>query len=158
MQCTWKSYNSVEEKVCMMAWWIDVQMASHANVFKDVYKSETFCVEAVGVSMHSQHHSHVPYSYIWLGETVRRLTDDFQPKFVSKRWKMSNVPINYPGTFHHWHYRLRPIKEVQFGFAHFMSHFIRVQIFQIDFPLILSASKFFRYFSLSIYICRGQNE
>ena len=26
------------------------------------------------------------------------------------------------------HYRLRPIKEVQFGFAHFMSHFIRVQI------------------------------
>ena len=56
------------------------------------------------------------------------------------------------------HYRLRPIKEVQFGFAHFMSHFIRVQIFQIDFPLILSASKFFRYFSLSFYIFRGQNE
>ena len=50
------------------------------------------------------------------------------------------------------HYRLRPIKEVQFGFAHFMSHFIRVQIFQIDFPLILSASKFFRYFPLSFHI------
>ena len=35
------------------------------------------------------------------------------------------------------HYRLRPIKEIQFGFAYFVSHFIRVQIFQIDFPLIL---------------------
>ena len=56
------------------------------------------------------------------------------------------------------HYRLRPIKDVQFGFAHFVSHFIRVQIFQIDFPLILSASKYFRYISLSFYICRGQNE
>ena len=42
------------------------------------------------------------------------------------------------------HYRLRPIKEVQFGFAHFMSHFIRVQIFQIDFPLILYTFKYFR--------------
>ena len=42
------------------------------------------------------------------------------------------------------HYRLRSIKEVQFGFAHFVSHFIRVQIFQIDFPLILSTSKYFR--------------
>ena len=42
------------------------------------------------------------------------------------------------------HYRLKPIKEAQFGFAHFVSHFIRVQIFQIDFPLILSASKYFR--------------
>ena len=35
------------------------------------------------------------------------------------------------------HYRLRPIKEVQFGFAHFVSQIIRIQIFQIDFPLIL---------------------
>ena len=33
------------------------------------------------------------------------------------------------------HYRLRPIKEVQFGFAHFVSHCIRVQIFQVDFPI-----------------------
>ena len=39
-----------------------------------------------------------------------------------------------------------------------MSHFIRVQIFQIDFALILSASKHFRNISLSFYICRGQNE
>ena len=37
------------------------------------------------------------------------------------------------------HNRLRPIKEVQFRFAHFVSHFINVQIFQIDLPLILSA-------------------
>ena len=35
------------------------------------------------------------------------------------------------------HYCLRPIKGVHFGFANFASHFIRVQIFQIDFPLIL---------------------
>ena len=49
-------------------------------------------------------------------------------------------------------------KEVQFGFAHFMSHFIRVQIFQIDFPPILSAFKYFRYNYLAFYICRGQNE
>ena len=56
------------------------------------------------------------------------------------------------------HYWLRPIKGVHFRFANFASHFIRVQIFQIDFPLILSASKYFRYISLSFYICRGQNE
>ena len=35
------------------------------------------------------------------------------------------------------HYGLRPIKGVHFRFANFASHFIRVQIFQIDFPLIL---------------------
>ena len=56
------------------------------------------------------------------------------------------------------HYCLRPIKGVHFGFANFASHFIRVQIFQIDFPLIISASKYFRQISLSFYICRGQNE
>ena len=49
------------------------------------------------------------------------------------------IPAKWP-----MHYRLRPIKEVQFGFAHFVSHFICIQIFQIDFPLILSASKYFR--------------
>ena len=41
-------------------------------------------------------------------------------------------------AYYPMHYRSKPIKEVQFGFAHFVSHFIRVQIFQIDFPLILS--------------------
>ena len=53
------------------------------------------------------------------------------------------------------HYWLRPIESVQFRFANLGSHFIRVQIFQIDFlltPFILSASKYFRY------SCRGQNE
>ena len=39
------------------------------------------------------------------------------------------------------HYR--PIKGVQFEFAHFVSHFIRVRIFQN---------------SLAFYICRGQKE
>ena len=35
------------------------------------------------------------------------------------------------------HYRLSSIKGVQFRFTNFVSHFIRIQIFQIDFPLIL---------------------
>ena len=42
------------------------------------------------------------------------------------------------------HYRLSSIKGVPFRFANFASHFISVQIFQIDFPLILSAYKYFR--------------
>ena len=54
------------------------------------------------------------------------------------------------------HYRLTPIKEVQFGFAHFVSHFIPVQIFQIEFPFILSAFKYFRQNSLAFNFCRGQ--
>ena len=54
------------------------------------------------------------------------------------------------------HYRLSSIKGVQF--ANFASHFIRIQIFQIDFRIILSAPKYFRYISLLFYICRGQNE
>ena len=58
-------------------------------------------------------------------------------------------------TFWSMHYRLRPIEGIHFRFANFAPHFIRVQIFQIDFlltPSILSASKYFRY------SCRGQNE
>ena len=35
------------------------------------------------------------------------------------------------------HYRLSSIKGVRFRFANFASHFFRVQIFQIDFPLTL---------------------
>jgi len=53
------------------------------------------------------------------------------------------------------HYWLRPIEGVQFRFDNFGSHFIRVQIFQIDFStllLILSASKYFRL------ILKGPNE
>ena len=42
------------------------------------------------------------------------------------------------------HYGLRPIEGVHFRFGNFASHFIRVQIFQIYFPPILSASKYFR--------------
>ena len=42
------------------------------------------------------------------------------------------------------HYRLSSIKGVPFRFANFASHFICVQIFQIYFPPILSASKYFR--------------
>ena len=39
---------------------------------------------------------------------------------------------------------VRPIKNIQFGFAYFV--------------LILSASKYFRQISLSFYICRGEND
>ena len=47
----------------------------------------------------------------------------------------------------HWvqtnplHYRFRPIKEVQFRFAYFLSHFIRIQIFQIVTWFIFSPCK-----------------
>ena len=61
-----------------------------------------------------------------------------------------------------FHYGLRPIEGVQFRFDNFDSHFIRVQIFQIDFStllLILSAYKYFRlilkrpneHFSISVW-------
>ena len=53
------------------------------------------------------------------------------------------------------HYRLRPIKRGQFRFSNFASHFISVQIFQINFstlPPILSVSKYFRY------VLRTRNE
>ena len=42
------------------------------------------------------------------------------------------------------HYRARAIKEGPFRFANLASHFKRIQIFQIDLPLILSTSKYFR--------------
>ena len=56
------------------------------------------------------------------------------------------------------HYGKVSMGGVTFRILNFASHFIRVQIFQIDFPLIISASKYFRQISLSFYICRGQNE
>ena len=56
------------------------------------------------------------------------------------------------------HYGKVSMGGATFRFLNFASHFIRVQIFQIDFPLIISASKYFRQISLSFYICRGQNE
>ena len=64
-------------------------------------------------------------------------------------WVTQFVPV---------HYRLRSIEGGQFRLVNFASHFIRVQIFQIDFPLILSVSKYFRWISLSFSICRGQNK
>ena len=54
------------------------------------------------------------------------------------------------------HYGKVSMGGVTFRILNFASHFIRVQIFQIDFPLIISASKYFRQISLSFYICRGQ--
>ena len=46
-------------------------------------------------------------------------------------------------------YRARAIKEGPFKFATLSSHFIRIQIFQIDIPPISSASK---YFPLILYL------
>ena len=42
------------------------------------------------------------------------------------------------------HYGKVSMGGATFRILNFASHFIRVQIFQIDFPLILSASKYFR--------------
>ena len=56
------------------------------------------------------------------------------------------------------HYGKVSMGGATFRILNFASHFICVQIFQIDFPLIISASKYFRQISLSFYICRGQNE
>ena len=50
------------------------------------------------------------------------------------------------------HYKLSSIKRGQFRFSNFDSHFIRVKIFQIDFALILSAYKYFRWIYLSFYL------
>ena len=66
-----------------------------------------------------------------------------------------NLQLRNSAIQHPLHYWLRPIESVRFRFDNLGSHFIRVQIFQIDFlltPSILSASKYFRY------SCRGQNE
>ena len=57
-----------------------------------------------------------------------------------------DMTSNIKTTHNQWiilsslHYRLSSIKGVRF--ANFASHFIRVQIFQIDFSLILSTSKY----------------
>ena len=56
------------------------------------------------------------------------------------------------------HYGKVSMGGATFRILNFASHFICVQIFQIDFPLIISVSKYFRQISLSFYICRGQNE
>ena len=59
--------------------------------------------------------------------------------------KFDPVWSNYLGKARHtMHYRARAIKEGRFRFANLASHFIRIQIFQIDLPPILSASKYFR--------------
>ena len=57
-------------------------------------------------------------------------------------WQMSETYMIDSDSLSQWviesmHYCLRPIKGVHFGFANFASHFVRVQIFQIDFPLNL---------------------
>ena len=57
-------------------------------------------------------------------------------------WRKTGVKIimsNQKETLHYW---LRPIEGVQFRFDNLVFHFIRVQIFQIDFlPLIFYAYK-----------------
>jgi len=59
--------------------------------------------------------------------------------------KISLSPLDFQ-DFENWslHYWLRPIERGKLVLWNFTSHFIRVQIFQIDFALILSASKYFR--------------
>ena len=65
------------------------------------------------------------------------------PVKTNKNWKIAKVqPILS------MHYRLRSIEDGQFRLVNFASHFIRVQIFQIDFCLHIQI----------FYICWGQNE
>ena len=71
---------------------------------------------------------------------------------------MSGREIVFGFTILTLHYGKVSMGGATFRILNFASHFIRVQIFQIDFPLIISASKYFRQISLSFYICRGQNE
>ena len=68
------------------------------------------------------------------------------------RWVMVSVLHNFHNKpTRNWaaqsepmHYRARAIKEGPFRFANLASHFISIQIFQIDLPPILSTSKYFR--------------
>ena len=53
------------------------------------------------------------------------------------------------------HYRLRPIKRGQFRFANFASHFISVQIFQIDFSALSLIFFCIQIFQIDF---RGRNE
>ena len=64
--------------------------------------------------------------------------------WVRSDWAVIKIYIVLQLDIQPLHYRLSSIKGVRFRFANFASHFIRVQIFQIDFSLILSTSKYFR--------------
>ena len=78
-----------------------------------------------------------------------------QREFQLELWTRKLLKSLYNTTLH---YGKVSMGGATFRILNFASHFIRVQIFQIDFPLIISASKYFRQISLSFYICRGQNE
>ena len=77
---------------------------------------------------HDHYHDDLYEAKAWLTE---------QP--VWGRSRSAGPPVPTP-----MHYRARAIKEGPFRFATLASHFIRIQIFQIDLPPILSASKYFR--------------
>ena len=76
-----------------------------------------------------------------IGPSLYQLWLQFDQNFQLKRHKMVHTGPTHLNTLH---YRLSSIKGVQFRFANFASHIFRVQIFQIDFLLILSTSKCIR--------------
>ena len=73
----------------------------------------------------------------WIGNDPPPPSELFR-KFI--RFGRDRLPLTHCAL----HYRARAIKEGPFRFATLASHFIRIQIFQIDLPPILSASKYFR--------------
>ena len=78
-----------------------------------------------------------------------------QPVRSKNAWIWICLSLQFAKKHQTLHYRLKPMKQGQFRLANFASHFISFQTFQIDFstvPLILFASKYFRY------IFRGHNE
>ena len=88
--------------------------------------------------------------WAWQGRTVLPLhTLSHQPNQV---YTFHRIITPFDPPMHYW---LRPIERRQFGLQNLTSHFINVQIFQMEIStisLILSASKYFRY------ICWGRNE
>ena len=85
---------------------------------------------------------------LWVNSHHIRMLVEDPYWFLLSQWHRSTL-VN--GTNTHWSMaRMRiactiyrytidrcTFEEVQFGFAHFVSHFIRIQIFQIDLPLNL---------------------
>ena len=84
------------------------------------------------------------FAYLWLlllslgwASTFNRHFLHMLPTVVTAFCYFGWLWLRQQSMFPSMHYRLRSIEGGQFRLVNFASHFIRVQIFQIDFPLIL---------------------
>ena len=84
------------------------------------------------------------FAYLWLlllslgwASTFNRHFLHMLPTVVTALCYFGWLWLRQQSMFPSMHYRLRSIEGGQFRLVNFASHFIRVQIFQIDFPLIL---------------------